>query len=122
MKPIGYYSISYDAMIMIYSIIYDIDTYVVYTYKTTIKESRKIRAKIRYDKNGNAYFREKNPVLLAWCMKYQKTIKEKNTMKNNNKAHRQLLGCHKKNWRKYMFFAPCVKIIKAKRLLLKKKA
>lgn len=70
MKPIAYYAISYDSMIMIYSIIYDIDTYIIYTYKTPSKESRKIRAKIRYDKAGNAYFREKNPVLLAWCSRY----------------------------------------------------
>ena len=70
MKPIAYYAISYDSMIMIYSIIYDIDTYIIYTYKTPSKESRKFKAKIRYDKAGNAYFREKNPVLLAWCSRY----------------------------------------------------
>ena len=70
MKPIAYYAISYDSMIMIYSIIHDIDTYIVYTYKTTKKESRPFRAKVRYDKAGNAYFREKNPVLLAWCSQY----------------------------------------------------
>lgn len=70
MKPIAYYAISYDSMIMIYSIIHDIDTYIVYTYKTPSKESRPFRAKVRYDKAGNAYFRQKNPVPLSECMKY----------------------------------------------------
>ena len=70
MKPIAYYSVTLDFLIMIYDIEYGIDDYVIYTYKTPSKESRKFKAKIRYDKSGNAYFREKNPVLLAWCMKY----------------------------------------------------
>lgn len=70
MKPIAYYSIFIDSFIMIYDIEHGIEDYVIYTYKTPSKESRKIRAKIRYDKAGNAYFREKNPVLLAWCVRY----------------------------------------------------
>lgn len=70
MKPIAYYAISYDSMIMIYSIIHDIDTYIVYTYKTPSKESRPFRAKVRYNKNGDAYFKKNNPVMLSECMKY----------------------------------------------------
>ena len=66
---IAYYPIFADSCIAIYDIEYGIEDYVVYTYKTHYKESRKYKAKIRYDKAGNAYFREKNPVLLAWCMK-----------------------------------------------------
>lgn len=70
MKPIAYYAISYNFMIMIYSIIHDIDTYIVYTYKTPSKESRPFRAKVRYNKNGDAYFKKNNPVMLSECMKY----------------------------------------------------
>lgn len=70
MKPIAYYTITMDALIMIYDIEYGIEDYVIYTYKTLWKESRKFKAKIRYDKAGNAYFREKDPVLLAWCSRY----------------------------------------------------
>lgn len=61
MKPIAYYTITIDALIMIYDIEYGIEDYVIYTYKTPRKESRKFKAKIRYDKAGNAYFREKKP-------------------------------------------------------------
>lgn len=67
MKPISYYAIFIDSFIMIYDIQ---DDYVIYSYKTPSKESRKFKAKIRYNKEGNAYFRKKNPVLLAWCSKY----------------------------------------------------
>ena len=70
MKPIAYYALFVDSFIMIYDIQHDIEDYIIYTYKTSHKESRKYRAKVRYDKAGNAYFRAKNPVLLAWCSKY----------------------------------------------------
>ena len=70
MKPIAYYALFVDSFIMIYDIEYGINDYIIYTYKTLSKESRKFKAKIRYDKEGNAYFREKNPVLLAWCSRY----------------------------------------------------
>ena len=69
-NPIAYYTINIDNLIMIYDIEYGINDYIIYTYKTPSKESRKIRAKVKYDKNGNAYFREKDPVLLAWCVRY----------------------------------------------------
>lgn len=69
-KPIAYYTVNTDNLIMIYDIEYGINDYIVYTYKTIRKESRKFKAKIRYDKAGRAYFREKDPVLLTWCMRY----------------------------------------------------
>jgi len=70
MKPIAYYALFVDFLIMIYDIEYGINDYIIYTYKTPSKESRKFKAKIRYDKAGNAYFRQKNPVPLSECMKY----------------------------------------------------
>ena len=70
MKPIAYYALFVDSFIMIYDIEYGINDYIIYTYKTPSKESRKFKAKIRYDKAGNAYFRQKNPVLLSECMRY----------------------------------------------------
>lgn len=70
MKPIAYYTLFVDSFIMIYDIEYGIEDYVVYSYKTPLKESRKYRAKIRYDQEGNVYFRAKNPVLLSECVRY----------------------------------------------------
>lgn len=70
MKPIAYYALFIDSFIMIYDIEYGVNDYVVYTYKTSHKESRKFKAKIYYNAHGYAYFRKKDPIFLAWCSRY----------------------------------------------------
>ena len=76
MRPIAYYALFVDSFIMIYDIEYGINDYVIYTYKTLSKESRKFKAKIRYDKAGNAYFREK--ILYCFRNVYVININERN--------------------------------------------
>lgn len=69
-KPIAYYAETCALLIVIYDIEYGIEDYIVYSYKTPNNEGKKIRAKIRYNVNGDAYFRVKNPVILSDCVKY----------------------------------------------------
>lgn len=52
-KAIAYYNNGILDTIFIYDILYDIDNFVLYKH---IRQKRPYKSKIRYDRQGNAYF------------------------------------------------------------------
>ena len=67
MKPIAYYSIFVDSLIMIYDIQYGIEDYVIYTYKTPTKErNRNKQTKYSIQKHPENVNKEQMGLRLPW--------------------------------------------------------